>query len=104
MNDSFISKHDNYAYEGNMDRLTFSNQLKALQEYAYDLMGETVDEQGMDLINLRIDAKNEALRNIATEIERVAHRLLQIDKVTLADYWNTKPENMKGQYDTYRTR
>lgn len=98
MNDSFISKHDNYAYEGSMDRLTFSNQLRALQEYVYDLMEETVSEQGMELVNLRIDAKNEALRDVAAEIERVAHRLLQVDEVTLADYWNTEPENMKGQY------
>ena len=99
MNDSFISKHDNYAYEGGMDRLTFSNQLRALQEFVYDLIEETVDEQGMDLVNLRIDAKNEALRNVATEIERVAHRLLQIDETILADYWNIKPKDMKGQYD-----
>lgn len=99
MTDSFISKHDNYAYEGEMDRLTFSNQLRALQEYVYDLMKETVDEQGMDLVNLQIDAKNEVLSNVADEIGRVAQQVLQIDETILADYWNIKLKDMKGQYD-----
>ena len=92
MNDSFISKHDKHAYEGAMDRLTFSNQLKSLQESIYERIVETVPEPGMELVNLQINARNEVLYMIASDIEEMASRLLQTDEATLADIWNTERE------------
>lgn len=93
----FISKHDPHAYDGKMDRLTFSRQLNALRESVYDLVQETVDEQSMELVNLQIVARNEALSRVAVEIEDMARRLLQTDRSTLADFWNTAPEEQKEQ-------
>lgn len=95
MQDPFLSKHDQFAHVGRMDRLTFSNQLRALHEFAYDQVIETTDQDGHELINLRIEAKNEVALKIADEIERVASDALRMDDETLRWTWNVVPDEVR---------
>lgn len=98
MNDIFISKHDPYAYQGKMDRLTFSKQLQALQESVYDLIHETVDQPSMELVNLQITARNEVLYKVVSEIDDMVRKVMSMDEDTLAYYWNIKKESLENQY------
>lgn len=94
--DPFISKHDPNAYKGKMNRLTFSQQLSRLYHHASEQIVDTIDLDGHELINLRIDAQNEAWRHIMKEIERLAEEVLATDEKTLDWFWNTTREELGG--------
>ena len=95
----FITKHDEYAYQGKMDMLTLSKLLKWLVEYTYELEQEVISEPGNELLNLQRYARNNALQDVRQEIERQAEERLDIDNQNFEFWWNVKKEDLKGQYD-----
>ena len=97
----FITKHDEYAYQGKMDMLTLSKLLEWLVEYTYELEEETVNESGQELLNLQRYARSKALQDVRQEIERQAERRLDVDNEHFEFWWNVKKEDLKSQYKEF---
>lgn len=95
--DPFLSKHDPYAYQGKMDRLTFSNQMRTIYDILSDSIHELEGEKGHELTNLRIQAKNELAYEIMAEVEELVARVMDTDEKTLDWYWNIS--ELKSQYE-----
>lgn len=86
----FISKHDKRAYTGKMDMLTFSRYLKYIHDEALEMMSEYREEPNTELINLRIQAKNETIMDVLKIIEAQAEDALEATGDNKRYIWNIK--------------
>ena len=87
----WVNKHSPIAYQGKMQRLTFS---KILQDMVYDIyelpeykMKEEYSE-GEQLLALQDRARNEALNKAIDIIEEAADRVLNSNKEDIKWFWN----------------
>lgn len=94
-----ITKHDKYAYNGKMNRITFSGQLEAIQKELQAQLMDLDEGKGMELVNLRREARNELIRYMVNMIDKRAERLLSLDQETLELCWNMLSDELVSQYD-----
>ena len=86
----FISKHDKRAYTSKMDMLTFSRYLKYIHDEALEMMSEYREEPSTELINLRVQAKNETIMDVLKIIEAQAEDALEATGDNKYYIWNIK--------------
>ena len=87
------SKHSTTAYQGKMQRLTFSKILESIVEDIYGLPEYQMREEysaGEQLLALQDRSRYEVLNKAISIIEEVAERVLDCSKEDMDWYWNVE--------------
>ena len=92
----FISKHDPTAYRGKMDKLTFSNLIKSVSDRLYDEVEELTNSP---LVDLRVQAKNEAILHTIKQLEQMAEKVLDPPRSEVESLWNVSAEEFERGLD-----
>ena len=75
-----LSKHDNGAYKGEMDRLTYSRNMYGLIEKLYEMREGFVEKTSeKEIVNALIREKNNVINNIISLIEERALETINDD-------------------------